>query len=113
MYNYSAVRSQAQNFIPYIGSLVAGYDTQSTSVTFTFDPRGVLASTTSSETGIGTGQTSPPAAAPRRNHTNTRANRRYCAEPRFSQQRQAAPAYSNAMPIRFSFRHDMRHGRCT
>jgi hypothetical protein len=55
MYNYKAVRSQAQNFIPYIGGLVAGYDTQATSVTFTFDPRGVLASTTSSETGVGTG----------------------------------------------------------
>jgi hypothetical protein len=55
MYNYSAVRSQAQNFIPYIGGLVAGYDTQASSVTFTFNNRGILASTSSTETGVGTG----------------------------------------------------------
>jgi hypothetical protein len=54
-YNYSSIRSQPQNFIPYIGPLVAGYDNQSSSVTFTFDQRGVLASTTSSQGGMATG----------------------------------------------------------
>ena len=54
-YNYSSMRSQAQNFIPYIGPLVAGYDSQSSSVLFTFDQRGVLTGTTSSQTGMGTG----------------------------------------------------------
>lgn len=54
-YNYSSIRSQPQNFIPYLGPLVAGYDSQSSSVTFNFDPRGVLTGTTSSQTGLGTG----------------------------------------------------------
>ncbi|MFZ0425092.1 MAG: hypothetical protein WAL80_19615 [Xanthobacteraceae bacterium] len=54
-YTYSSVRSQAQNFIPYIGGLVAGYDTQASAVTFTFDQRGILTGTTSSQTGVGTG----------------------------------------------------------
>lgn len=54
-YDYSSMRSQPQNFIPYIGPLVAGYDNQSSSVTFNFDPRGVLTGTTSSQSGMGTG----------------------------------------------------------
>jgi len=54
-YNYSSMRSQPQNFIPYIGPLVAGYDNQSSAVTFTFDQRGVLTATTSSQSGIATG----------------------------------------------------------
>lgn len=54
-YNYTSIRSQPQNFIPYLGPLVAGYDNQSSSVTFNFDQRGVLAGTTSSQTGMGTG----------------------------------------------------------
>ena len=54
-YNYSSIRSQPQNFIPYLGPLVAGYDNQSSSVTFNFDPRGVLTGTTSSQSGMGTG----------------------------------------------------------
>jgi hypothetical protein len=55
VYTYAAVRSQAQNFIPYIGGLVAGYDTQSSTVTFTFDGRGILTATTSTESGAGVG----------------------------------------------------------
>jgi len=55
VYTYAAVRAQAQNFIPYIGGLVAGYDTQSSAVTFNFDARGILASTTATESGMGTG----------------------------------------------------------
>lgn len=55
VYTYAAVRAQAQNFIPYIGGLVAGYDTQSSSVVFNFDARGVLASTTATEGGMGVG----------------------------------------------------------
>ena len=54
-YSYASMRSQPQNFIPYIGPLVAGYDNQSSSVTFNFDQRGLLASTTSSQAGMGTG----------------------------------------------------------
>lgn len=54
-YNYTSIRSQPQNFIPYLGPLVAGYDSQSSAVTFTFDQRGVLTSTTSSQSGVGSG----------------------------------------------------------
>jgi hypothetical protein len=54
-YNYTSIRSQPQNFIPYVGGLVAGYDNQSSSVSFTFDKRGVLAGMTSSQSGQGTG----------------------------------------------------------
>lgn len=55
VYAYSSVQSRPQNFIPYIGPFVGGYDTQATSVAFTFDGRGVLTGTTSSQTGIGAG----------------------------------------------------------
>ena len=55
VYTYDSMRSQPQNFIPYIGPLVAGYDSQSSSVTFTFDRKGVLTGTTSSQTGMATG----------------------------------------------------------
>lgn len=54
-YNYTSIRSQPQNFIPYLGPLVAGYDNQSSSVTFNFDQRGILASTTSTQSGAGVG----------------------------------------------------------
>lgn len=54
-YNYTSIRSQPQNFIPYLGPLVAGYDNQSSSVTFTFDPRGILTASTSTQSGTGTG----------------------------------------------------------
>jgi outer membrane protein assembly factor BamE (lipoprotein component of BamABCDE complex) len=54
-YNYSAIRSQPQNFIPYLGPLVAGYDNQSSAVNFTFDKRGVLTASSSSQSGMGTG----------------------------------------------------------
>jgi hypothetical protein len=54
-YNYASMRSQPQNFIPYVGPLVAGYDQQSSSVSFTFDQHGVLTGTTSSQSGMGTG----------------------------------------------------------
>lgn len=55
IYSYAAVQSRPQNFIPYIGPLVSGYDTKSSAVSFTFDGRGVLANMTSTQTGIGTG----------------------------------------------------------
>jgi hypothetical protein len=54
-YNYTSIRSQPQNFIPYLGPLVAGYDNQSSSVTFTFAQNGVLTGTTSSQSGTATG----------------------------------------------------------
>jgi outer membrane protein assembly factor BamE (lipoprotein component of BamABCDE complex) len=55
VYSYSAVQSRPQNFIPYIGPLVAGYDRQASAVTFTFDGRGVLTNTSSTQTGVGAG----------------------------------------------------------
>jgi hypothetical protein len=55
VYTYAAVQSRPQNFIPYIGPLVAGYDTQSSAVTFVFDQRGVLTNTSSTQTGLGAG----------------------------------------------------------
>lgn len=73
VYSYAAVQSRPQNFIPYVGPLVAGYDTKSSAVTFTFDARGVLTNVTSTQTGIGTGanlasgsgQPAPPTSQPR------------------------------------------------
>lgn len=55
IYSYSAIQSRPQNFIPYIGPLVAGYDQSSSAVTFTFDQRGLLQSTSSSQSNLGTG----------------------------------------------------------
>lgn len=55
IYSYAAVQSRPQNFIPYIGPLVAGYDTKSSAVVFRFDHRGVLAGTSSTQSGMGTG----------------------------------------------------------
>jgi outer membrane protein assembly factor BamE (lipoprotein component of BamABCDE complex) len=55
VYSYAAVRAQPQNFIPYIGPLVSGYDAQKSVVTFTFDQSGILTGTTSAQTGVGTG----------------------------------------------------------
>lgn len=55
VYSYSAVASRPQNFIPYIGPLVAGYDTKSSAVTFVFDPKGVLKETSSTQSNLGAG----------------------------------------------------------
>lgn len=55
VYSYAAVQSRPQNFIPYIGPLMAGYDTKSSAVSFTFDARGVLTGTTSMQGGTGMG----------------------------------------------------------
>jgi hypothetical protein len=73
VYNYSAVQSRPQNFIPYIGPLVSGYDTKSSAVSFTFDRRNILTDTSSSQTNLGTGanlaagssQPAPNVAQPR------------------------------------------------
>lgn len=54
-YSYAAFQSRPQNFIPYIGPLVAGYDQSSSAVTFTFDQRGLLQSTSSSQSSLGVG----------------------------------------------------------
>lgn len=37
VYSYSSFASRPQNFIPYIGPLISGYDTKSSMVTFVFD----------------------------------------------------------------------------
>ena len=55
VYSYSAVASRPQNFIPYIGPLVSGYDTKSSAVTFVFDSKGVLRETSSSQNNMGSG----------------------------------------------------------
>ena len=55
VYAYSAVSERPQNFIPYIGPLVAGYDTKSSAVTFVFDQRGVLKETYSAQNRVGSG----------------------------------------------------------
>ena len=55
VYSYAAVQSRPQNFIPYIGPLVAGYDTKSSAVTFIFDTRDVLFSSSSTQSNMGTG----------------------------------------------------------
>ena len=39
VYSYSAVSSRPQNFIPFIGRLVAGYEKKSSAVVFVFDSR--------------------------------------------------------------------------
>jgi hypothetical protein len=55
VYSYSAISSRPQNFIPYIGPWVSGYDTKSSAVTFVFDPRGVLKETNSTQNNMGAG----------------------------------------------------------
>src|SRR5689334_20242807 len=55
IYSYSAMASRPQNFIPYIGGFVAGYDTKSSSVTFVFDQKGILRDTSSSQSNMGSG----------------------------------------------------------
>jgi hypothetical protein len=54
-YSYASVRSQPQNFIPIINRLAAGYDKETSSVTFAFDQRGVLTGTTSTQSGAAAG----------------------------------------------------------
>jgi hypothetical protein len=54
-YSYSAVAARPQNFIPYIGPWVAGYDTKSSMVTFVFDSRGILKETSSTQNSLGSG----------------------------------------------------------
>jgi hypothetical protein len=73
IYSYSAVQSRPQNFIPYIGPLISGYDTQTSAVTFTFDSRGILMNTSTAQSNVGTGvglasgsaQPAAPTAQPR------------------------------------------------
>lgn len=55
-YSYSSMSSRPENFIPYIGPFVGGYDQKTASVTFTFDSRGLLKNTTSSQGNLGTGR---------------------------------------------------------
>ena len=55
VYSYSAMASRPQNFIPYIGPYVSGYDTKSSAVTFVFDSRGVLQETSSTQNSMGSG----------------------------------------------------------
>ncbi len=42
-------------FHPLHRPLIAGYDSQASAVTFTFDQRGILAGTSSTQSGMGTG----------------------------------------------------------
>ena len=54
-YSYSSVRSQPQNFIPIVNRFAAGYDKETSAVTFTFDRVGVLTGTTSTQSGAAAG----------------------------------------------------------
>ncbi len=63
VYSYSAVASRPQNFIPYIGPYISGYDSKSSAVTFVFDPKGVLQETSSTQNRVGSG-TNLAATAP-------------------------------------------------
>jgi hypothetical protein len=71
VYSYAAVSSRPQNFIPYIGPLVSGYDTKSSAVTFSFDGRDVYEhDLTQSNLGMGAnlaagGQPAAPTQQPR------------------------------------------------
>ena len=55
IYSYSAVASRPQNFIPYIGPWISGYDTKSSAVTFVFDRTGILRETNSTQNNTGAG----------------------------------------------------------
>lgn len=55
VYSYSAVSARPQNFIPYIGPFISGYDSKSSAVTFVFDPKGVLKDTSSTQSNMGGG----------------------------------------------------------
>ena|SRR5712671_1155203 len=55
VYSYAAMSARPQNFIPYIGPFVAGYDTKSSAVIFTFDARGILRETSSTQSNEGIG----------------------------------------------------------
>ena len=55
VYSYAAMSARPQNFIPYIGPFVAGYDTQSSAVMFIFDARGILRETSSTQSNHGIG----------------------------------------------------------
>jgi hypothetical protein len=54
-YSYSAMSARPQNFIPYIGPWVGGYDTKSSAVTFVFDSKGILRETSSAQNNMGSG----------------------------------------------------------
>jgi hypothetical protein len=54
-YSYSSVRSQPQNFIPIVNRFAAGYDHETSAVTFAFDRAGVLTGTTSTQSGAAAG----------------------------------------------------------
>jgi hypothetical protein len=54
-YSYSAASARPQDFIPYIGPLVSGYDTSSSAVTFVFDARGILKNMSSTQNNVGIG----------------------------------------------------------
>ena len=56
VYAYSAVSSRPQNFIPYVGYFVAGYDRKSSAVAFVFDSNGILAETIQRQRNMGYGE---------------------------------------------------------
>jgi len=44
LYYYSQTQTRPENFLPYVGLFVGGYDTEQTQVKFDFDKRRVLTS---------------------------------------------------------------------
>src|SRR4051794_15344562 len=55
VYSYASFASRPQNFIPYIGPFISGYDTKSSAVTFVFDSKGILKETSSTQNNLGSG----------------------------------------------------------
>lgn len=56
VYAYAAISARPQNYIPYIGGLVGGFDERKSAVAFIFDGNGILVETNSTQHSVGSGQ---------------------------------------------------------
>ena len=54
-YAYLSTQARPESFIPYVGLVVGGADTETSMVSMTFDRKGILRSYSSSQGGIGGG----------------------------------------------------------
>lgn len=54
-YTYFSTQARPESFIPYVGLVVGGADTENSVVSFTFDQKDILKSYTSSQGGVGAG----------------------------------------------------------
>ena len=55
MYSYFGTQARPESFIPIVGAFAGGADTEQNTVMLAFDDQGVLKSTMSSQTGMGSG----------------------------------------------------------